>query len=330
MKQIGLESNKCQNAHGRGVKLLDGGPFLLAMDFGGTKSAIAITDGQGTILRRTTIAVVDCIDAKDVLSKALQCGVSYVEEILQEDPGRLLTGIGLSTMGITLPDRVLMAPNIPGWGDLRIADEVGRYFPEIPVRIDNDMKASALAELRRGKLRGTQSGLYVNVGTGFGTALTYGSHVVSGAHGAAGEMAYNLLSSKEPKGYRQGVTPLENVLGGRGIGERASLLYGRALTSRDVFEMAATDLKARDLVESITQEMAFHITNFVISWDPEKVVFGGGMVASKDWILPMVEKYFADFVPFPPIIEIAHFKHDAGLFGAIELAMDAAEDRVRA
>jgi len=292
----------------------------LAFDFGGTKLAIARIDEAGTIERRITIAVKDHPTASQALARAIQAGLEFVQELLPEQ----LVGIGLSTMGITLSDKVIMAPNIPGWATLRIREEMEQAFPGVAVKIENDMKASCLAELRRGALRGTRSGLYVNMGTGFGVALTLGNQVVPGAHGAAGEMAYNLRSSLESLGFRDGVAPFEDFVGGRAIGERARVQFGQRLTAKDVFAAAERDPGARTFVDATVREMAYQLTNLVISWDPEKVVFGGGMVASHPLILPRVNEYFERFVPFPPMVEIAHFQQDAGLHGAIELAREAA------
>lgn len=296
--------------------------FLLAFDFGGTKLAIATTDTSGTILHQSQIKVSECEGGADALSQALVTGRELADRLQYE--GRIrLAGIGVSTMGITLADQVLMAPNISGWESLQIPAAFEASFPGVPVRITNDMKAGALAELRRGALRGSRAGIYVNTGTGLGVTLTLGNQVVEGAHGAAGELAYNLVSNGSSVGFRDGITPLENYAGGRGIGQRASVRFGQDMTCEEAFHLSHIDAGIHEFIDDTLRELAFHLTNLAIAWDPDKVVFGGGMVASRDVIFPPVIDYFQRFVPFPPAVEVALFKDNAGLQGAIELARDA-------
>lgn len=296
--------------------------YLLAFDFGGTKLAVAIADLDGHILAQSSIKSTECVDGADALQRSLADGRRLAEQFNAHDQAQF-AGIGVSTMGITLPDEVLMAPNIPGWGSLRIPAAFEASFPGTPIRMMNDMKAGALAELRHGTLRGSRAGIYVNIGTGVGVTLTLGSEIIEGAHGAAGELAYNLLSSGQPVGYLDGVTPFENVVGGRAIGERASVQFGREMTCEDAFHLARSNQDARKFVDETVRELALHLTNLAIAWDPDKVVFGGGLVASQDVILPPITEYFQRFVPFPPTVEVAQFRTSAGLQGAIELARDA-------
>lgn len=295
--------------------------FVLAFDFGGTKMAIATASLKGDILMRCDLSTSECRTGDVALARAISAGKMLVENTCRQTNGRLI-GVGVSTMGITREDRVDMAPNVPGWSGLRIPSAMRETFPGVPILIENDVKAAALAELRSGALRGTSSGLYVNLGTGIAVALTLRDQVVRGAHGAAGEIAYNLRHVREKRGARDEVAPFEEFAGGRAIGERASRRFGQQMTAADVFAMAHVNGDARAFIEETILEISFQLTNIVIAWDPEKVVFGGGLTGAADDILPVVEDAFARFVPFPPEVALAHYRRDSGLHGAIELALE--------
>jgi glucokinase len=183
------------------------------------------------------------------------------------------------------------------------------------------VKAAALAEVRRGALQGKDYGIYLNMGTGIAMAFTLGDRVLQGHNGASGEMAYFLRSKEEKLGFHEGVAPFEEHCGGRGIGERASRHFGEPMTAKQLYARAATDESARQFLEETYQEIAFQLTNIIISWDPQIVVFGGGMAAGNHEILPYIRKRVEQFVPFPPELVLAHFDRDAGLYGAIELAL---------
>lgn len=295
-------------------------PFVLAFDFGGTKMAIATATSQSDIIHRIEISTVECRDGKTALSKAIEAGQELVRKTRVAIGGELVS-IGAATMGITRPDKVDMAPNVPGWAELHIEQSMSQAFPGIPIQIDNDVKVAALAEVNRGALKDINVGMYLNLGTGIAITYTFNGKVLHGYHGASGEIAYCLRSKNELCGVREEVAPLEELVGGKSIGILASQYFGVDMTAGDLFGRARTDSKYMAFVEEILQELAFHLTNVIIAWDPETVVFGGGLTRASDIIIPYITKYVEKFVPYPPKLKLAHFLRDAGLYGAVELAL---------
>src|ERR671939_1950092 len=95
--------------------------------------------------------------------------------------------------GIPLEDRVLLAPNVPGWGDLAFEREVRAGLGVERVAVRNDVKAAAEAEARWGALRGADPAVFLSLGTGIAAAIVVGGHVLDGAHGTSGELAYVLV-----------------------------------------------------------------------------------------------------------------------------------------
>ena len=142
-----------------------------------------------------------------------------------------------------------------------------------------------------------------------------------GAHGAAGEIAYNLRHLHDEQGYHQGVAPLEAFVGGGGIGERARQQFEGVNSAGEIFQRAQSDPLARSFVEATLTEIAYHLTNLTIALDPEHIAIGGGLMRSKNLILPYLEAHLQRFVPFPPIVQEARFVQDTGLMGAIALAI---------
>jgi glucokinase len=286
-----------------------GKSFVLAFDFGGTKMAIATATDDRTIIERVEISTVDCGDGPTALNKAIQAGLELVSNTNEKTGGKL-AGVGIATIGITSSNGVAMAPNIPGWESLRIG-----------IRIENDVKAAAFAELQRGALKDKNVGIYVNFGTGISIAYTLDGQVIQGHNGASGEIAYFLRDKNEQHGIREGVAPFEEFAGGKAIGLRATEHFGIDMTTKELFQRAGADESARKFVEEILQEIAFHLTNVIISWDPQTVAFGGGLTTGSDIVIPYIEKRVKQFVPFPPDLVVAHFDRDAALHGAIDLAV---------
>src|SRR5262249_424423 len=133
-------------------------------------------------------------------------------------PGRLV-GVGVSTMGITFEDRIELAPNVQGWSRLRLPEMLRGQYPGVNIRIDNDVKAAAFAELTWGALQGADPGIYVNLGSGIAATIIAGGKVFAGAHGAAGEYGYWLrapMDSVAEADERVAVGGLGWRAGGRG------------------------------------------------------------------------------------------------------------------
>jgi glucokinase len=200
--------------------------------------------------------------------------------------------------------------------------ETMRASLRIPTVVaENDVKAAAMAEVLWGALEGADPAVFLSLGTGIAAAIVIGGRVVTGAHGASGEIGYNLRSVLDTSGAAHGRAPLEEAIGGRFIGERASLLLGEPLSAAGVF--AHPDIRARFLVDEALAELATHIANLAILIDPARIAIGGGLMSSGDVILRALAFRLEYAVPFPPEIVPARFLNDASLYGAIALACGA-------
>lgn len=295
---------------------------VLGIDFGGTKIAVATAAPDGHILLREQLATRPSDGAERALERGIQAGRSLSERT-REETGGIVRAVGVATMGITEEDCVYMAPNVPGWDRLAIPGALRAAFPGLPLAIENDVKAAADAELKWGALAGCDTAIYLNLGTGIACGLVAAGHVLRGAHGAAGEIAYNLRHLHEEEGAQQGHAPLEEYVGGAAIADRVASQFGQSHSVAAVFESVSVDPEARAFVERTVTEIAFHLTNLAIALDPERIAVGGGLLRSKDVILPALRAQLGRFTIFPPEVVEAHFGVDAALMGAVALALDA-------
>jgi len=295
--------------------------FVLGIDLGGTKIALGTARVDGTILCTERLATDAFKGADQAVGRAIAAGQRLVASTAAETGGTLI-GVGLSTMGVTREDHVVMAPNVSGWERLALPSLLRAAFPLTSITIDNDVKAATRAELRWGALVDSRTALYINLGTGIAAGVVTEGRVLAGTHGAAGEIAYNLRGLHDEVGAREQHAPLEEYAGGRAIGERATTLFGVPYTAQQLFARAREDAVARAIVEATLTEIAYHLTNLAIALDPERLAIGGGLMAAGDLILPRIRDHMTRFVPFPPEIVAARFVHEAGLMGAIALAHD--------
>ena len=301
-------------------------PVVLGLDFGGTKIALAVSDLSGRRLGTRTIDSRPEFDgASGGAIEAMARGLSAGHELLAEvAPGQELAGVGAATLGIPYDDRVELAPTFPGWDDLPFGRLVRDGFPGVPVRLATDVKAAAAAELRWGALADCDPGLYVNLGTGLAIAIVAGGTVITGAHGASGEIGYNLRSAGDVYVDADERTILEHVVSGQALETTGSARLGQPVTAADVFTMARTQPDAAVLTDEFVRELAMHLANLAIAVDPVRIVVGGGLVPSWDQIEAGLRRALDVAVPFPPELSVARFPSDAPLIGALALGVEAA------
>jgi glucokinase len=289
--------------------------LLLAVDFGGTKVEVALAGPGRTVVSRVRLDTEADKGAAQVVERAL----GAAKELLACEDESGPRGIGVATMGYTREDSVYLAPNVPGWEALRLPATVRASFPGSPVAIDNDVRAAALAELEWGALRGAGTALYLNLGTGVAATLVVDGRPVIGGHGVAGEVGYWVVPGAGAGGRW---STLEVEVGGAGVRRRA----GAAGLGGGLAELIASeDPVAAALVDDVFGQVSLSVTNMAILLDPERIVLGGGYVGAGSRLVEEIRASLDRHGLVPIEVTVGAFGSDAGLYGAIALAEQAAE-----
>ena len=208
----------------------------LAIDIGGTKIDAARVDGDGRILERHRLPT-EGSNAEDLFDGL----VALVEPLLA---GGTLGGCGVGCGGPMTSGGEKVSPlNIPQWRSFplraRLAERLG-----MPVVVDNDAKAFALAEGRLGAAAGASNYIALVVSTGVGAGIVVDGRLLHGRLGNAGHIGHVVVESDGPpcacggRGCLEALasgTALERVLGyppsqaPEEVRRRTGRLVGRAL-----------------------------------------------------------------------------------------------------
>jgi fructokinase len=189
--------------------------------------------------------------------------------------GRSLGAIGIAAFGPLVRDelsrdygRLLNTPK-PGWSGSNLRAGLARRF-DAPVVIDTDVNAAACAEWQRGAGRGIRSLAYVTVGTGIGGGLVLEGRPLAGA--LHPEIGHIRLARRE--GDRApSICPFhENCVEGLASGPAVARRLGAN-------HELAHDPAVLELVAGYLGELA---ATLVLSWSPERIVWGGGVMATPD------------------------------------------------
>jgi len=194
--------------------------YLLGFDIGGTKCAVitARWDGRQVSLLQKQQCPTERIPPEEMISKL----IALAEPLLTEKPA----AIGISCGGPLDSARgiILGPPNLPGWDHVDIVKQLETHYG-VPVKLQNDANACAVAEWKFGAGRGCEHMVFLTFGTGMGAGLILNNQLYTGANDNAGEAGHVRLDSFGPTGYGK-LGSFEGFCSGGGI---AQLGYWKAL-----------------------------------------------------------------------------------------------------
>jgi glucokinase len=241
-----------------------------------------------------------------------------------------------------------MAVNLP-LAEIQFADVLAERLG-LPVYVDNDANAAALAEHLAGAAAGCSEAVVLTIGTGIGGGLILGGQLYRGADGFGAELGHTVIEIDGPP--CQGNCPnrgcFEALASGTALAREArraaaeepgsalgrALADGYALEGPLVTELAHDgDKTAIGVLELIGTRLGVAISNFVNIFNPEVVVIGGGVMAAGDLLLGPARAVVAERPLPPPREEVrivpADFGVEAGMVGAAALAFEGIGEPIR-
>src|SRR4029077_17083092 len=134
-----------------------------------------------------------------------------------------ISGIGICAPGPLNPKTgvVVNPPNLPGWRNFPLAAEISKRY-SLPVHVDNDGNAAALAEALWGAGRGYRNVFCATIGTGIGTGIVFDGRIYHGRTGAAGEGGHMSIDYHGPRCGCGKLGCIEALAAGPAIARRAS------------------------------------------------------------------------------------------------------------
>jgi len=311
---------------------------VIGVDLGGTKLLAGVVDSDLSVHHRALRPALG-VSAPALLDLVLDA----VDEVRAAAPSPpQAVGFGIPCLIDQERGMAVMAVNLP-LADVPFRELMAERLG-LPVVLDNDANAAALAEHRYGAARGTRNAVMLTIGTGIGGGLVLDGALFRGSTGAGAELGHVTVDLDGPR--CQGNCPnrgcLEAVASGTALAREAlrlaeerpdsalgsALAGGREITGLLVTELAHDgDAAARSAVELIGRRLGVGIASFVNVFNPEVVVVGGGVLAAGELLLEPARAEVAARAlrPSRDIVRIvpARFGHEAGMIGAATLAFDS-------
>lgn len=290
--------------------------ITLGIDLGGTKIAAALVD-EGRILafERIETPQTGFADVRDAM-------VTVARRLLSRQPDVAAIGVGSPGPLDLVNGTILFAPNIPGMEHAPLVTELQRELARTVV-LENDANAAGYAEHLYGAARHFDSSVYLTISTGIGGGLFLGDRVVRGAHGVAGEVGHVTVLPGGPVGGDGHDGSLEAISAGRSIARDGSYVFGRPLTTAEVFGLARDgEPKALRIIDNAATFTGIGIANLVKIFDPDGFVIGGGMSQVGDFYLERIRSEAQRYLRGWPELTMrpAELGTEAGVIGAAAVA----------
>jgi glucokinase len=277
-----------------------------------------------------------------------------------------MMGIGIGVPGIIDSHAGLVreSPNLPGWRDYPVRDEIDLRL-RTRVILENDANAAALGEKWLGAAREVDDMCMLTLGTGVGGGLVLQGKLWGGMTGMAGEVGHITV---DPRGARCGCgndgcleqyasatavrrMAQEAVARGEAVELAQAMSHDPEFSAQDIYQMAvAGDRAASHIFRNVGQSLGIALANMINVFNLPMYVIGGGVANAWDAFAPAMfdelrnrSFVYAATLPDPAeplqetagsgprthqhtIITRAALGSDAGLLGAARLPMIAKDE----
>jgi glucokinase len=194
------------------------GEFYLGIDIGGTKCAVVAGDDNFKIHNKIQF---ETKTGERNYHAVLDEFFVHIESLFSTFPKEKLKGIGISCGGPldSKKGMIYSPPNLPGWDNVPIVEIFNKKYG-VPVAIQNDANACALAEWLMGAGKGTQNMIFLTFGTGMGSGLILNGQLYAGTNDLGGEVGHMRLAPNGPVGFGKAGS-FEGFCSGGGIAQLA-------------------------------------------------------------------------------------------------------------
>ena len=282
--------------------------MFFVCDVGGTNLRMAVTDADGTILKKRRV-----LTPRDY-NQLLQ---TLEEEFKKNSAEFPISGCCVSIAGAVFENKEVWLPNVFGDRKFKLVEDLQALFAGLEVHAIDDRTAGLLGETYKGCAVGKKNVLYLILGTGVGLGILADGRVVSGSQKLAGSVGWirviDPLTSK--------FETAENIVSGPALLKRLNTICKKPATSpEEVFRLyeQVTDDCVRDLVHSTAHTLGYLLSVLVNILNPEIVVLAGSLTLQwnvfQDKAMEVLRQNISPFIA-EPLVQVSILGEDAQLLG---------------
>jgi glucokinase len=299
---------------------------ILAVDLGGTHATCAVVEGK-RILARETVSLPGDASLQDALSV-------IAGPLAGLRAGGPASGIGFGFCGLVDSRNTRVASTNGKYIDGPAIDLAGWAMAQfgLPLRLENDARLALLGECYAGAAQGETDVVMFTLGTGIGGVAMIDGRLLRGKHEQAGVLGgHTPVTLNGRRCTCGGLGCAESEASGWSLplvasawpGFAGSAFASRRIDFENLFSWAAQgDRVAREILDHCLRVWGAAAVAAIHAFDPEVLVYGGGVMQSADAILPFLQDYVQknSWTPWGTVqVRAAQLGNDAALLGVVPL-----------
>lgn len=313
--------------------------YVIGVDLGGTKILTALANLQGEIIQRVRVATAANEPANEVVKRIIDTVWQVIKDAQIKKDEVLRIGIGSPGPLDLERGIVLFSPNLK-WSNVAIVHLMESAL-KIPVVLENDANAAALAEYHFGAGQGANPVVYMTISTGIGGGVIINGQILHGYNNNAGEIGHHTIIADGPICGCGNRGCLEALASGTALGR-----YGREAVEQGLETMIsdlvsepqeidgsivtkaayAGDRVALEITKKVATYIGIGLANMVNIFNPQIIVLGGGVTKAGDLLIETIKQTVAERALKASAqdcqITFAELGSDVGVLGAIAVALN--------
>ncbi|MGH9614272.1 MAG: ROK family protein [Bryobacteraceae bacterium] len=270
---------------------MNSGRFAIGVDIGGTGTKAAIVDSDGAV--RCHAAFPTAGDSASEFVRNL-CDLIFETKRNAEARNLRVSGIGIAVAGFVngTHDRLAYNPNLAWLEEYPLLDAI-RSEVDLPMVLECDSNAAALAEYRFGTGKGSQRFLCIACGTGVGGGMIVSGEILRYAWECLGDVGHVIVDPDGPLCACGGRGCIEAMAGAEAIAARwrSSSAGARGATLRDVIAAAREgDGNAREVLRESGRLLGVALATLTNILSPDRIAIAGGLSEADELILAPAEE----------------------------------------
>ena len=294
---------------------------FLGIDWGGTYIKAGLVDSQGRIVKKKVYS------SNQLRQK--QGFIRNLKALLGEFSSFTIKGVGIGVPGIVDVEKgfIYYLPNIPGWEKYPLQSVLKKSLG-LPVFIDNDANAFALAEARLGAAKGKRRAIFLTLGTGLGGAIISDGKLLEGKTSAT-ELGHVPINLKGKLCGCGGRGCIETYVGNRYLLSRYARLKKKKHEVKEVKQLFQRGLAGEKEALIVWKEFSHNLGKFLAGminvFNPQVIIFGGGVSGAFKLFKPLVTREIKKQVMWPQNLGVKLVRaklSNSGIIGAALLAKE--------
>lgn len=271
--------------------------YVVGVDLGGTKIYTALVNLDGEIVKEVTVKTEAEKGEKVVLEKLLKT----IDDVLENVNLDEVKAIGVGSPGPLDVEKglIVYTPNLP-FKNFNIVSPIKEKY-NIDTYLDNDANVATLSEYMFGAGKGSRNMVFVTVSTGIGGGAILNGNIFRGSTSNALEIGHITVMQGGPRCGCGNTGCAEALASGTAIMKRAkealdskvdtTLRNYETVTAKEVFvEAERGDKVSQDILNNALSYLGITIANIANSFDPDKIVIGGGVSEAGRIVFDMIDK----------------------------------------